>query len=178
MSASTPASSISAVIEATRTQSGQSLADLSAEHPVLIVFLRHSGCPYCRQTLSQLSRLRSTLEAKHVRLVIVHYDTPENGAAWIAKYDLGQCEQISDPAGQLYAQFELGKTSWWNLAGPHTWWPGFKATILQLNGVSKPVGDIKQLTGAFVIERGRITQSYRQKLSHQSPDYNDMVCQL
>ncbi len=169
---------IQQVIETTHTQSGQSLAALSAEYPVLIVFLRHSGCPYCRQTLTKLSRLRQTLESKKMRLVIVHHDTPENGAAWISKYDLGQCEQISDPDGQLYSQFELGKTTWWNLAGPHTWWPGFKATILQLNGVGKPVGDIKQLTGSFVIHRGRIVKAFRQKLSYQSPDYNQMVCEL
>lgn len=171
-------STIEQIIEATRTESGQTLAELSANHPVLVVFLRHSGCPYCRQTLAQLAKLRSTLEAKHTRLVIVHHDTPENGAAWIGKYELGECEQISDPDGQLYAQFELGKTSLWNLFGPHTWWPGFKATILQLNGISKPVGDIKQLTGAFVIHHGKIVQAFRQKLSHQSPDYKAMVCEL
>ncbi len=169
---------IQSIIESTRTDSGQTLAALSADHPVLIVFLRHSGCPYCRQTLSKLSRLRQTLEAKQIQLVIVHHDTPANGAAWISKYDLGKCEQISDPDGQLYAQFELGKTNWWDLAGPHTWWPGFKATILQFNGVGIPVGDVKQLTGAFIIHRGRIVKSFRQKLSHQSPDYNQMVCEL
>ncbi len=169
---------IEQTIQATRTESGRTLEELSNEHPVLIVFLRHSGCPYCRQTLAKLSRLRQTLEAKQTTLVIVHHDTPDNGAAWIAKYNLGKCEQISDPSGQLYAQFELGKTSLWNLFGPHTWWPGFIATIVQLNGVGKPVGDVKQLTGAFVIHRGRIVKAYRQKLSHQSPDYREMVCEL
>jgi peroxiredoxin len=169
---------IASVLESTRTASDHSLAELSNQHPVLIVFLRHSGCPYCRQTLRRLSKLRSTLQSRQIGLVIVHHDTAENGAAWIAKYNLGECEQISDPEGQLYGQFELGKTNWWNLAGPHTWWPGFKATILQLNGVGKPVGDIKQLTGAFIIHRGKIIKSFRQKMSHQSPDYNAMVCEL
>lgn len=169
---------IEQVISATRTQSGKTLAELSEPDPVLVVFLRHSGCPYCRQTLAKLARLRQTFEVQKTRLVIVHHDTPENGAAWISKYDLGQCEQISDPDGQLYAKFELGKTTWWNLAGPHTWWAGFKATILQLNGVGIPVGDVKQLTGAFVIHHGRIVKAFRQKLSHQSPDYKQMVCEL
>lgn len=169
---------IEQVIENTRTQSGKTLAELSANNAVLVVFLRHSGCPYCRQTLAKLAKLRETLQAQKTSLVIVHHDTPANGAAWISKYNLGECEQISDPDGQLYAQFELGKTSWWNLAGPHTWWPGFKATILQLNGVGKPVGDIKQLTGAFVLRHGRIVKAFRQKLSHQSPDYQAMVCEL
>ncbi|MGN6544345.1 MAG: SelL-related redox protein [Aureliella sp.] len=161
-----------------RTQSGQSLAELSAQSPVLLVFLRHSGCPYCRQTLSDLGRLRSQLDSTHTQLVIVHQDTPERGAAWIAKYGLGDCQQISDPDNHLYAQFELGKASWWDLVGPHTWWPGFKATMLQMHGVSKIVGDIKQLTGAFLVRDGKVVKAFRQRYSSDRPDYASMVCDL
>ncbi|MCC6509331.1 MAG: redoxin domain-containing protein [Pirellulaceae bacterium] len=165
-------------IATTRTQSGHTLGELSATRPVLVVFLRHSGCPYCRQTLSTLASLRETFAKSNTQLVIVHHDTPERGEAWIGKYNLGDSEQISDPDGQLYAKFDLGKTTWWNLAGPHTWWPGFKATILQFNGVGIPVGDVKQLTGAFLIHHGRVVKSFRQKLSSDSPDYRSMVCEL
>ena len=38
-----------------RTEDGVSLADLSATAPVLLIFLRHSGCTFCRQTLSDLA---------------------------------------------------------------------------------------------------------------------------
>ena len=38
-----------------RTEDGVSLGDLSATAPVLLIFLRHSGCTYCRQTLSDLA---------------------------------------------------------------------------------------------------------------------------
>ncbi len=169
---------IEQAIAETKTLSGKTLASLSAESSVLVVFLRHSGCPYCRQALSDLAKLRSVLQREHMQLVIVHQDTPENGAAWISKYDLGQCEQISDPDGLLYKQFELGKTTWWNLFGPHTWWSGFKATMLQMNGVGKVVGDIFQLTGAFVLRDGKVIKSFRQKLSHERPDYSSMVCEL
>jgi hypothetical protein len=93
-------------------------------------------------------------------------------------YDLGQCEQISDPTGHLYNQFELSKAHWWDLIGPHTWWPGFKASVLQMHGVGRIVGDIKQLTGAFLIERGKIVKAFRQKYSSDRPDYRAMVCDV
>jgi peroxiredoxin len=161
-----------------RTESGQSLAELSAQSNILVVFLRHSGCPFCRQTLSDLSRLRVRFADAHTRLVIVHQDTPERGAAWIGKYNLGDCEQISDPQGQLYQQFELGKASWWDLLGPHTWWAGFKATLLQMHGVGKIVGDVKQLSGAFLISNGKVLKSFRQTYSSDRTDYEAMVCDI
>lgn len=165
-------------IASARTQSGRTLSELSATSPVLLVFLRHSGCPFCRQALSELSRLRSELEAAHAQLVIVHQDAPERGAAWISRYDLGQCEQISDPAGHLYSQFQLGKANLWNLIGPHTWWAGFKASILQMHGIGKVVGDIRQLTGAFVIQRGKIVKAFKQKISSDQANYRSMVCDI
>jgi peroxiredoxin len=170
--------SVEQAIADARTESGQSLAEHSAQSPLLLGFLRHSGCPYCRQTLSDLGRLRAKLESSHTRLVIVHQDTPERGAAWIGSYGLGDCQQISDPENQLYERFGLGKASWWDLVGPHTWWPGFKATLLEMHGVGKVVGDIKQLTGAFLIRDGKVVKAFRQRYSSDRPDYTSMVCDL
>ena len=161
-----------------RTESGRSLAELSAQSNVLVIFLRHSGCPFCRQTLSDLAHTRDRLADANVRLVIVHQDTPERGAAWIAKYGLGDCEQISDPQRQLYQKFELAKASWWDLVGPHTWCSGFKATLLQMHGVGKIVGDVKQLSGAFVIRDSKIIKSFRQSYSSDRPDYAALVCDI
>jgi len=146
--------------------------------PLLVVFLRHSGCPFCRQTLSDLAQLKDRFATTGVRLVIVHQDTPERGAAWIAQYDLGNCEQISDPTAELYRQFDLIKTRWWNVAGPRVWWAGFKATLLEGHGIRRIVGDVKQLTGAFLIHRGQIVKSFRQAYSSDRPDYNAMVCEV
>ena len=122
--------------------------------------------------------MRTRLASAHTRLVIVHQDTFKRGADWIAKYDLGDCEQISDPTGQLYQQFELGKASWWDLVGPHTWWAGFRATLLELHGVGKIVGDVKQLSGAFLVRNGAVVKSFRQSYSSDKPDYAAMVCDV
>lgn len=170
--------SLERAIASARTESGRSLATLSAQSPVLLVFLRHSGCPFCRQTLADLGRLRSELERAHIQLVIVHQDTPQRAAGWIAQYGLGNSEQISDPENQLYQQFELGKASWWGLLGPHTWWAGFRATLLELHGIGKIVGDVKQLSGAFLIRDGKVVKAFRQKYSSDRPDYAAMVCDL
>ncbi|MFN8816592.1 MAG: hypothetical protein ACK5ZV_07645, partial [bacterium] len=44
------------------TSGGQSVAELSMRSPVLMVFLRHFGCTFCREALAdvraQLARVR------------------------------------------------------------------------------------------------------------------------
>ena len=41
------ASDLHATLRAARTDRGDSLAELSAESPLLLVLVRHSGCTFC-----------------------------------------------------------------------------------------------------------------------------------
>ncbi|MCY7328303.1 MAG: redoxin domain-containing protein, partial [Saprospiraceae bacterium] len=51
---------------------GESLATLAAEKPVLLVFLRFLGCSFCREAISDLAKKRKELEARGLRIVFVH----------------------------------------------------------------------------------------------------------
>ena len=44
-----------AALEQYRTESGKTLLELLDESPLLLVFLRHFGCSFCRQTLEYVS---------------------------------------------------------------------------------------------------------------------------
>ena len=41
-----------------RTETGRTLLELVDESPLLLIFLRHFGCSFCRQTLDDVSRIR------------------------------------------------------------------------------------------------------------------------
>nr|WP_256200529.1 hypothetical protein [Verrucomicrobium spinosum] len=45
------------------TSAGPSLAALSQQSPVLVVFLRHAGCTFCREALADIARVRPAIEA-------------------------------------------------------------------------------------------------------------------
>ena len=45
-----------------RSHRGATLEQLSADSPTLVVFLRHAGCMFCREALSDLSRQRAAIE--------------------------------------------------------------------------------------------------------------------
>ena len=46
------------------TESGASLHDLASASPVLLIFLRHFGCSFCRQTISDVADLRGELDGR------------------------------------------------------------------------------------------------------------------
>src|SRR6266853_1106545 len=71
------ATEMAAVLGRYRTESGRKLLELLDESPLLLIFLRHFGCSFCRQTLDDVSRIREHIEGRGVRPVFVHLGTPE-----------------------------------------------------------------------------------------------------
>src|ERR1700748_3615233 len=88
---------IARVLADIRTESGVSLLALTETSPVLLVFLRHFGCSFCRQTLSDVASRRPELEARGVQPVFVHLGTPERAKPYFEYYGLADVERISDP---------------------------------------------------------------------------------
>src|SRR5271165_4494803 len=65
-----------------RTQYGETLGELTAGHAVLLVFLRHFGCTFCREAVEEVSKKRATIEAGGTRLAFVHLGTEEKANAF------------------------------------------------------------------------------------------------
>ncbi len=55
-----------------RDQQGRTVEELSNDQPVLLIFLRHFGCTFCREALADLRVQRSRIEAAGVRIAVVH----------------------------------------------------------------------------------------------------------
>src|ERR1700759_2213425 len=98
-----PAADMAAVLAAYRTESGRTLLELVDQSPVLLIFLRHFGCSFCRQTLDDVSRIREQIEGRGVRPVFVHLGTPERAKPYFDYYHLSGIERVSDPEASLYA---------------------------------------------------------------------------
>lgn len=155
----------------TLAPSGQSLFDASQAAPQLVVFLRHSGCTFCREALSDLSRDKPRLDALGVRLVLVHMGSPAQGEALVQSYGLGGAATVSDPDKRLYAAFNLARGSLTQLFGPRVWLRGFAAGILRRHGVGALVGDGFQMPGAFLVHRGVIRRAFRHADAADRPEY-------
>ena len=156
-------------------QSGRSIAALSNGQSLLIVFLRHSGCTFCREALADLREQRPRLEAAGLKLVVVHMGDEAAGLALTSPYGLQDVSRISDPSCTLYRGYDLERGRVSQLLGPAVWWRGFLAAIVQRHGVGPAGGDGFQMPGAFVVRNGAIVKAYRHRTAADRPDYCELA---
>jgi hypothetical protein len=163
----------------TPAHTGESLDALSRESPLLLVFLRHAGCPFCREALAQLKQDRAAIEAGGVRIVLVHMTSDEDAQTLFAKYGLDDVPRVADPERKLYEAFELKRGTVAEVIGPKVWWKGFRTAILRGNGFGVPKGDVFQMPGTFLVANGEIIRAYRADDSAAHPDYAEFAtCDL
>ncbi len=162
-------------MQTVRSSQGETLAELSAEQPVLVLFLRHSGCTFCREALADVAQQRERIEAAGTRLAIIHMSAPEAAAKWMAKYGLSDVPQFADPQTRLYRAFGLERGGVRQLFGKAVWWRGFQAAILQRHGVGKMEGDGFQMPGAFLIRDGQIVRAVRHQTAADRLDYAELA---
>lgn len=160
---------------AARVNSGETLDELSRASPLLVVFLRHQGCAFCREVLAELEKRRSEIEARGARIVLVHMIPDDNTAEmFFARWRLHDVPRISDPQQKVYKAFGLARGTLWQVLGLGVWWPGAKA-ILTGHLPGMPQGDIFQLPGAFVVREGKIVKEFHAPNSAAKPDYVSLV---
>jgi peroxiredoxin len=77
--------------------------------------------------------------------------TPAECTAFLQKFDV-PFPMIADPQQALYRQFALKRMSTLEVFSPTTAIKGL-AAMARGAGIGKPVGDILQLAGVFIIDR-------------------------
>lgn len=138
---------------------GKNLATLSHGTDVLLIFLRHAGCTFCRETLDELRKRREEWTSKRFHPVVVHMGSNAEGDAMMRSFALADIPTISDPDCRLFRAYELPRGSIGQLFGLSIWIRGFVAAIWKGYGFGKLVGDGFQLSGAFWVRDGRILAS-------------------
>ena len=113
-----PALGVGEALDRFEISPGVSLAARSRESPILLAFVRHLGCTYCREMASDLGRALPGLRARGVEPAVVHMATEDEGRAFLARYGLASVAAVSDPGCALYRAFGLGRGSAWQLLGP------------------------------------------------------------
>jgi hypothetical protein len=153
-----------------RAQTGETLRELTTGRPVLLVFLRHFGCTFCREAVDEISKKRATLESGGTRLAFVHLGTEEKANAFFTPYGLQDAPRFADPDGKLYEAFGLARAEWRQYLNQESI---LRMLVAWLNGnfVGLPAGDVQRMPGAFLVKDGEIRKSFRHKLVSDRPDY-------
>lgn len=159
-----------------RSQSGKSLRELSQETPLLVLFLRHSGCVFCREALADLARQREQIEGAGLRIALVHMQDEAEGESFFRPYGLDDVPRFSDPRQQLYQAFDLSLGTLRQLFGVRIWWRGFVSAILRRHGFGKIRANGFRMPGVFIVHQGRIVQAHRHATADDRPDYAEFSC--
>jgi peroxiredoxin len=158
-------------LERWSTNRGESLLALSERSPVLLVFLRHAGCTFCREAMADLARQRKRIEAAGVQIVVVHMSSSEKFREFAQRYHLEDLAHITNPDRELYRAFGLKHGSLRQLLGWEVWKRGLQAGIRDRHGLGAVEGDSKQMPGAFLLRKGEIVRSHRHYLASDRPNY-------
>jgi len=162
-------------LEMAETQTLESVHALSHRHPVLMVFLRHFGCTFCRETLRDLGARRSEIEADGTRIVVVHMSDEERAAEVFATYGLHNVYRVRDTDCDLYRAFGLERGTLMQLFGPRVWMRGLVAGVLDGHGIGGLEGDGWRMPGVFLVSRGVVVNRYIHRSASDRPDYGTLA---
>lgn len=158
------------------TNKGENLYDLSFHNPVMLFFLRHFGCIFCKESLYDLSKRKALFDKQGVQLVLVHMANNPEATEYLAQFGLEESAHISDIECKHYAEFGLVKGSFSQLYGLKVLMRGIEvmSSNMPKSGLKK-IGDGLQMPGIFLIYKGKIKDSFIHKLISDRPDYDAFI---
>lgn len=164
------------LLRETRTESGRTLLELVDESPVLLVFLRHFGCAFCRQALEDVANVRNEIESRGTRTTFVHLGTAERAKPYFDYYHLSDVERISNPDGSLYHDpaFALARGGVFQLVRPAVWIAWVRGAMRRF-GIGLIKEDVFQMPGVFLLRDRAIARVYRHRTIADRPDYRALA---
>lgn len=157
------------------TNKGNNIKELSKKTPLLLVFLRHFGCAFCRKAMLDLGKSKKAYEKKGIKLILFHLADDAAAAKYFKKYKLDDVEYVSDPQCIHYANFGLVKGSLNQLLGFKVLMKGIPYLFDKEIGWSTFIGDGFQMPGVFAVKDGEIKSSFIHKYASDEPDYEELI---
>ncbi len=157
------------------TRRGKTLSELSDEQPTIVIFLRHFGCTFCRETLADIARCYDEIKASNTQVCFVHMSDDERATEVFSEYGLDGAHSISDPRRILYRVFGLRVGGFFELFGPKVFARAVVAFIAG-HGVGKLEGDGLQMPGAFLLHHGEIKKEDRHDSAADRVDLAKLGC--
>lgn len=129
----------------------------TSRNGLALVFLRHFGCPFCKEHARELHQRRAGFSDAGVGIAMIGPGTPAEAVAFAA--DLGLRDRVLvDPDRAAYRAYGLGEAPVWSLLDPRVIAGGLRAAA---GGFlpRKSSGNPLQLQGQFLIDRAGIIRS-------------------
>jgi hypothetical protein len=151
-----PSKKFDDLVNLVRTSKNATLSELSNDKKVMLIFVRHFGCTFCRETVFEMAKIDKVIKDKKYEPVFVHMSDQSFGDEFFSRYYDHPIHHISDPGRMLYKSLNLCRGTFSQVFGPMTWLRSITAGIFKGHGVGEFEGDILQLGGVFILDKGQV----------------------
>ncbi|MEX2274082.1 MAG: peroxiredoxin-like family protein [Actinomycetota bacterium] len=132
------------------------LSDFWERQPIVLVFLRYFGCPFCQAQVAELKRDEPRFREAGAGVVLVGHGHPGAAEAFSAKRRL-PFPLLMDPWRDAYESYGLREATFGEVVGPRA------LPQMLRRGLAKDTrqgglhgGSLKQMPGTFVIDTGGV----------------------
>lgn len=172
------ASTLAAALDALRDDSGRTMRQITDERPTLAVLLRHAGCTFCRQALSDLAQSRAAISEHGLAIAVIGMSDSTGPLRRLGeRYGVADVAWIADPQRLMYRALEIGRGRFRQLFGPRVVWSGLVAA-LRGHGIGRIQGDPFQMPGTAIIHRAVVLRQYVHQTAADIPDLGAFACAL
>ena len=145
------------------------LLELSHSKKLVLVFLRHCGCTFTRETLKEIEDQKQNLSTDS-QLVLIHMGSSELSKQWSDFYQLSGVTWLEDPDRKLYQAAGLKRGRFSELFNFNLVLKGIKA-FSKGHGVGPQDNDGFQMPGIFLLQDGKLTTLHHYKDVADTPDF-------
>jgi hypothetical protein len=144
------------------------LRDQLGGGPHLLIFLRHFGCVFCRETLTDL-RAAAEARSEFPPVLFFFQGSPTEGRAFLRRY-WPAARAVSDPELRVYAAFGVERGKLLRMFGPGVWAAKRRAEAKGLANGERS-GDMFMMPGAFLVEGARVLWRHEYRHAGDHPDF-------
>jgi AhpC/TSA antioxidant enzyme len=143
------------------------LRDQLGDRTTLLVFLRHFGCAFCRETIADLRE--ASEDPEYPPVLFFFQGTATEGRAFLRRYWPG-ARAIADPELSFYEAFGVERGSLLQMFGPGVLSAGLRARR-KGHGNGERSGDIYRMPGAFLVRGDEVLWRHQYRHAGDHPDF-------
>lgn len=155
-------------------QGSVALESLWRDKPLLLVLLRHTGCPVCREHLLVTEGMLEDIEAAGCQVIGVSQGSGQAAADLAADLELS-FPVLGDPDNALYRELAMTRGSLWQV----TLLPLLRQPLkglARMRHVKAPGRDVRQLGGVVLLNtKGEVGYRFCQRDSGEIPEEDEVM---
>ncbi len=146
-----------------------SLRDQLSPNGSLLVFLRHFGCIFCRETVGDLRAAVQT-NAEFPDVLFFFQGSPTEGRAFLRR-DWPDARAVADPKSEMYERFGVRRAGFLEALGPSVISAARRARKKGYENGPRS-GDIWRMPGVFGVHNERVIFAHYPRHAADHPDFD------